>query len=59
MIDKAVSSMREHVVEADVLVVTDEDIWLLLLKHLHFLVTTADNVDKAINLYTVSALAVN
>ena len=51
--------MREHVVEADVLVVTDEDIWLLLLKHLHFLVTTEDNVDKAINLYTVSALVVN
>jgi len=51
--------MREHVVKADVSVVTDEDIWMLFLKHLRFLVTTGDHVDKAINLYTVSALVVN
>ena len=48
--------MREHVVRTHVLVVTDESIWILFLKHLRFLVTAGDHVDEAIELYTILAL---
>jgi len=54
-----VNFSREHVVGADVLVVTDEDIWMLFLKDSRFLCTAGDSVDEVINLYTVLALVMS